>query len=156
MFIELSELNIKLLVLFIYPLFEQIEDHIKVLYLKKDKDNQLFKSFRYFLSYILAGIFLLIFNIRNSSKEKPTLNNNETFETIDTIIVDYSKIYKRKILLINFIFFALLCITGMFCQFYRKLFENKDYRNAQLSIHTYFCNNLCNIIQSFNLISKII
>ena len=141
MFIELSELNIKLLVLFIYPLFEQIEDHIKVLYLKKDKDNQLFKSFRYFLSYILAGIFLLIFNIRNSSKEKPTLNNNETFETIDTIIVDYSKIYKRKILLINFIFFALLCITGMFCQFYRKLFENKDYRNAQLSIHTFFAIN---------------
>ena len=138
MWIECSELNIKLLILLIFPVFMQIQNYTKNAYIAKDKDNQVFKTFRYFFSYIFAGIFLIIFKIRNrrvSSKKIQSLNNEEKREyIIDEII----KKDKRKKTIIKILFMVLLCGIGMFCQFYMKLFENKKYRNAKQSIYIFF------------------
>jgi len=58
MWIEFSHINIKLIILFIYPLFRRIEDYVKEGFLKND--HYLFKMFRYFSSHIFSLIFLLI------------------------------------------------------------------------------------------------
>ena len=125
MWIECSELNIKLLILLIFPVFMQIQNYTKNAYIAKDKDNQVFKTFRYFFSYIFAGIFLIIYKIRNrrvSSKKIQSLNNEEKREyIIDEII----KKDKRKETIIKILFMALLCGIGMFCQYYKKLFDNE-------------------------------
>ena len=56
MFIEFTVLNVKLLILLIFPIFDEIEDYTLKEYIVDD--NQLFKAFRYFLSYIISGFFL--------------------------------------------------------------------------------------------------
>ena len=58
MWIEFSEFNLKILILLIYPVSKRIQDYSKKAYLVKD--HQLFKTFRYFASYIFAFIPLLI------------------------------------------------------------------------------------------------
>ena len=138
MWIEFSEFNLKLLILLIYPVFGQIQNYTKEAYIGKNKDNQIFKAFRYFCSYIFAGIFLIIFKIRNrrtSSKKTQSSNDEEKEEyLIDEII----KKNKRKKIIIKIPFMALLCGIGMFCLFYAKLFENIKYRNTKQSIQIIF------------------
>ena len=132
MLIELSELNIKLLLLLIFPVFIQLQDATKKKYMIKD--NQIFKTFRYFSCYIFAGLFFIIFKIRNrksSIKESEIINNIEAKETY---VDEFIKKNKRKKTIFNILFIALLCGVGMFCQYYSKLFEKKVYRNAKQSI----------------------
>ena len=143
MLIEFSECNIKLLLLFIYPIFYHLGNLTKRAYMVKK--NDLFNSFRQFNSYIFAGVFLIIFKIRNrrdknsSPKENSSLNDNERKKyikkyIINTIIEKNDR--KRKI--INVLFIILLCGVGIFCQFYRKLFEKKEFTNAKNSIKIFF------------------
>ena len=58
MLIELSEFNLKIFIFLIFPIFKRIEDIPRKAYIIKD--NQLFKTFRYFLSYSLCFIPFLI------------------------------------------------------------------------------------------------
>ena len=80
MWIELSEFNFKLFIPLIFPVFKRVQDVIKKLYMKKD--NQLFKTFRYFTSYMLSFIFLIIIYYRTRKirsrikKEKCSKNKN--------------------------------------------------------------------------------
>ena len=138
MWIEFSELNIKLLILLIFPVFMQLQNLSKEAYIDKNKDHQIFKAFRYFCSYIFAGIFFIIFKIRNkrSSSKKAQSQNDE--EKREYIIDEILKKDERKKTIIKILFMALLCGIGMFCQFYMKLFENKKYRNAKQSIEIIF------------------
>ena len=137
MLIEFSEFNLRLLLPFIFPVFNRIESYSKDAYIVKD--NQLFKSFRYFLSYIFAGIFLIIFKIRNnktdSGKSADSINNDEK---IEGIIDDVMEKNKKKRVVKSSIFMALLCGIGMFCQFFRKFFEKEEYRYAKQSIGIFF------------------
>ena len=75
MLIELSEFNIKLLLPLIFPIFKRIGDFSKKAYIKED--NQQFKVFRYFLSYILCFIPFLIIKLRtkNSNNKNQELKN---------------------------------------------------------------------------------
>jgi len=138
MWIEFSELNIKLLILLIFPVFMQLQNLSKEAYIDKNKDHQIFKAFRYFCSYIFAGIFFIIFKIRNkrSSSKKAQSPNDE--EKREYIIDEILKKDERKKTIIKILFMALLCGIGMFCQFYMKLFENKKYRNAKQSVEIIF------------------
>lgn len=45
MLIEFSQINLKILILLIFPVFKRIQDYTKKSYLQDD--NQLFKNFRY-------------------------------------------------------------------------------------------------------------
>ena len=54
MWIEWSEFNLKILILLIYPIFNRIEDIPRKECMSED--NQLFKTFRYFLCYSISFI----------------------------------------------------------------------------------------------------
>ena len=94
MFMEFSELNVKLLLLLIFPIFMNIENAIKILYL--EKDNQIFKYFRYFLSYCFAGIFLIIFKIRNKRTSLKKTQIVQTQENNKNLIIEMVNKNKRK------------------------------------------------------------
>ena len=134
MLIELSELNFKLLLPLIFPLFNQIEQYSKKAYIVKD--NQLFKTFRYFVSYIFSGLVYLIFKIRNRKKSSIEIekDNNNNYNYINELI----KKNERKKNIAKFIFLMVLCATGMFCYFFRKLFEAPEYQYAKQSIGIFF------------------
>ena len=160
MLIELSEFNIKIFIPLIYPVFKRIQDFSKKAYI--DKDNQLFKSFRYFLSYTISFIPFLIIKLRTkkekSRKEKSEIVNQIEIEKIDNeekeekdIEFDpfneersHSEIYKiikkenkcKK--LKNIIFILSLCILSILCNLYRYLFGNKKYDIVKQSAGIFF------------------
>jgi len=68
MWIEFSELDYKLLVLLIFPIFITIENYTSALYLKENGSNFLFFTFKNFISYILSFIFLLISRYQSKPK----------------------------------------------------------------------------------------
>ena len=129
MFIEFTVLNVKLLILLIFPIFDEIEDYTLKEYIVDD--NQLFKAFRYFLSYIIAGIFLIIYKIRNrklnikDEKEKQIYDDNKSDKGV---IEDIAKKKERKRRLINIIFIIALSGIGLFCQLYRNYLKNQNIR----------------------------
>ena len=63
MWIEFSKLNIKIFFPLIFPIFYRIENYISTTYFVKD--NNLFRTFRYFMSYSLCIIPYLIIIIRS-------------------------------------------------------------------------------------------
>ena len=151
MWIELSEFNFKLLIPLIFPIFKRIQDVVKKTYMKKD--NQIFKTFRYFTSYMLSFIFLIIIYYRtkkksneNDKKEEKDddLSNKKMFVTdggnfsfansINEIMIKNTK--KRKIQSITFL--GGLCAMGLFCYFFRHFFEKNSYRDAKQSIGIFF------------------
>ncbi len=136
MWIEFSELNIKLLILIIFPVFMQIQNFTRNAYI--EKDNSSFKAFRYFSSYIFSGIFLIIFKIRNRSSSSKKTQSKINEEKEEYLIDEIIKKDKRKKIIIKILFMGLLCGIGMFCQFYKKLFDNEKYRNAKQSIEIFF------------------
>ena len=63
MFIEFGEINKKLLILIIYPIFIQLRKFIK----KQINDNHFFDLFRFYFIYLLSIIFVLIIKHRSRS-----------------------------------------------------------------------------------------
>ena len=145
MLIELSEFNLKLLIPLIFPIFKRIEDYSKKAYIKEE--NQLFKTFRYFLSYIFAFIpFLIIkFRTKNANEKNKILeinkidtNSTRNFTITNSIVIlkEKKKIQLRK--LKSFLFLFSLCILGLFCYFYRFLFEITEFAEEKQSIGIFF------------------
>ena len=113
MLIEFSEFNFKLFIPLIFPAFKIIQDFTKKLYIKDGYDDHtLFKTFRYYLCYILSFIPLIIIYIRTKNAEKKLLiekqvkekekekkneneNNNENQED------DVEKLDSQKTLIYN-------------------------------------------------------
>ena len=166
MWIEFSELHLKLLILLIFPVSKRIQDYTKKTYLVKD--NQFMKTFRYFNSYIFTFIPLLIVKYRTRNnlnikddisiekkeeekeKEKEvshsnTLMNNEIGEL-------KKKLNKQK-LIKNIIYFSILCLTGIMCYFYRYLFEKNEFLIVKQSIGV-FCEIIDYIGLSFFLLNQ--
>ena len=55
MIIEFSELNLKLLLFVIYPIFVRIQDYTYESYIKEGKGNLVFITFKYFfVTYLVA------------------------------------------------------------------------------------------------------
>ena len=144
MWIELSEFHIKIFLPLVYPIFKRIEDIPKKAYLTKD--NQLFKTFRYFFSYCLSFIPFLIIKLRtkkaNNKEEKLVIKKNYEQDENSTIneINELSKKIKKKRLIQNIIFLIILSLSGWFCYFYRYLFEKKEFEFAKQSVGIFFIN----------------
>ena len=150
MWIELSEFNLKLLIPLIFPAFKRIQDAEKKLYL--EKDNQIFKTFKYFISYILSFIPLLIIYLRtrNSSSEiienktkeenlnKKTATYDTTGLTMKNTITELKIQNQKKRKIESIIFLGGLCVVGLFCYFFRYFFEEDSYRDAKQSIGIFF------------------
>ena len=76
MLIGFSKVNSKLLILAIFPIFEPIR---KIFDKKRDdnkhnNDNNYFKLFRFYLSYILSFIFIIIIKYRTKEEKKNIFN----------------------------------------------------------------------------------
>ena len=141
MWIELSEFNIKIFIPIIYPIFQRIGDYSKKLYMVKD--NNIFKTFKYFLSHIFSAIFLLIAYRRSKkissismrlTKEneirKDILLNNHMINEIEELKKKNEKRTKIK----SILFLILLCITSMFSYLYRLIRKKDEYTDAKQSI----------------------
>ena len=166
MWIEFSEFNIKLLLPLIFPIFKRVQDYTKKTYLTKD--NQLFKTFRYFMSYMFSIIPFLIIKIRTKNTkeiEKSTELNKENInekgiietrtlsvvkgiiETRTISVVNYGltneitelkKKNDKKRTIYNIIFLFILCIMGLFCYLFRWLFELEEFSEPKQSIGIFF------------------
>lgn len=168
MWIELSELNFKLFIPLIFPIFKRIQDAEKKLYIIKD--NQIFKSFRYFTSYILSFIFLIIIYFRTRQKQNGTKKDEEINELLkrQTLVISETasisltqtntinelKIKNtKKRSLQSIAFLAVLCAMGLFCYFFRHFFEEDYYRDAKQSIGIFF-DIACYIILSYFILKQ--
>ena len=175
MLIELSELNIKLLIPLIFPVFKNIENVVKKLYLTED--GGMFSFFRYFCSYNFAIIFVLIIHYRSKNRKKlissseslkineDNENNEENEEENDkqflterhiSVVETLEKknIKCRKIK--SFIFLVFLCANGLFCYIYRILFEDrKNYIIYQQSIGVFFYIGFIILLSYFILKQKL-
>ena len=152
MWIELSEIKFKIFLPLMFPVFKRIQDAIKKLYIKNGEDNQIFKTFRYFTSYILSFIFLLIMWFRTRKKpveiDTPketdnlvkvnSLQTNERNISMTNSIVELKNRHIKKNQILSIICLAGLCGMGLFCCFFRYLFESDDYREAKQSIGILF------------------
>ena len=135
------DFNIKILFIFLYPIFKRVEDFTKY-YLKKD--NRLFKTFRYFLSYSLNIIPYLIIKLRskrknNENKEKE--KTEEKYDNEDDQKGEINIIFKKqnKIRLIkNVLFLLLLSFLGFFFYYFIYWKKNNTYRYAKQSIGIFF------------------
>ena len=70
MLIGFSKLNSKLLILAIFPIFEPIRKIFDEKRKDKSKDNNFFKLFRFYLSYVLSFIFVIIIKCRTKNEKK--------------------------------------------------------------------------------------
>ncbi len=150
MWIELSEFNLKLFLPLIFPLFRRIQDITKSKYIKEE--NQLFKTFRYFSSYLFSFIFLIIIYVRTRRRKKEKEIDNLLKDINQTLSLDLAQTSKsfsnqideltnrneKKKKLKSFLFLILLCAIGFFCYFYRYLFEKDEYLMAKQSIGILF------------------
>ena len=76
MLIGFSKVNSKLLILAIFPLFDPIRKIFDEKRKDKSKDNNYFKLFRFYLSYVLSIIFIIIIKYRSKNeKEKENIFN---------------------------------------------------------------------------------
>ena len=141
--IEFSELNIKLLVILIFPVFNTIEFYSKKLYLTDD--NLLFMPFRHYISYIFSFIILLIVYQKNKSlspeldeedeeNNKYLSMNNKLANEIPRIIEKRDKTRKIK----SLIFLIILSIINLWCYLYIFIFSDIKYEFAKQSIGVFF------------------
>ena len=145
MLVEFSALKWNLLILLIFPVFINVERYTKQFYITKE--NNIFKTFRYFLCYNLTGIFLLISIYRNrhikSSKSNKNANDKSMDEsneqTESTNIVDKIERKKERILKIKaFLFLMGLSALAMICYLYRCYLEKTEYKYAKPSVGIFF------------------
>ena len=72
MLIECPKLKFQLFIPFIFPIFLQMRTFF-ISSKGNIEDNNLFKLFRYYFSYLLSGIFLLIIQLRTKLHNKKKL-----------------------------------------------------------------------------------
>jgi len=75
MLIGFSKLNSKLLILAIFPIFDPIRKIFDEKREDKYNDNNFFKLFRFYLSYVLSIIFIAIIKFRTKDEKKIKLFN---------------------------------------------------------------------------------
>ena len=141
MLIECSEFNIKLFILLIYPVFKRIGDFSREWYIIKD--NELFKTFRFFICHTFSSIFLIIIYYRTKSSKRINFeiesDKNIDYNTnLSSLIseLETENIKKKKIR--SLLFIIVLCGLSAFCYFYKQLFQKGDYSKAKQSLGILF------------------
>ena len=141
MLIEFSEFNIKLILPFIFPIFRRIQDYTNAAYMNEEKDSPIFTAFRYFLSYIFAGILLLIVTYRTkNSKNVPSNNKSNPFllKTFSKNTNDYEIKIKKTKMIYNGLFLLSLCVLALGTFYSRYLFLEDEFFYAKQSTRTFF------------------
>ena len=156
MIIELSDFNYKFFLPLIFPIANHLQDLAKESYMNEGGDNSVFITFRYFFSYIFAGIFLLI--LKYNTREKFQRNESVISSNIQTVTYNlYDEIdltanaRDKKIKIKKVLSTILLCILGMSTFFCRSYFYNSEYFYAEQSTRSF-----CEIVTFAFLSTKII
>jgi hypothetical protein len=143
MIIEFSIFNCQIFIPLIFPIFIQIEDKIRPIYIKDE--NNLFKIFRYYISYLFSIIFVLIIYFRTNSKPKTKKNkkliknetdNNNSF-WINPLDIQQKKM-KREKKLQSVFFIILLVIVSLISNLFNQFFHDKDITIAKQSLGVFF------------------
>ena len=74
MLIGFSKINSKLLILVIFPIFDPLRKIVDEKREDKFNDNNYFKCFRFYLSYILSIIFIIIIKCRTKHEKNNIFN----------------------------------------------------------------------------------
>lgn len=145
MWIECSEFNLKLLLFLIYPIFRIVQDYTYEAYIKEDKDNNLFTTFRCYLSFIFGGISLLIFNHITKRRKKEIeidmnllLHKDEDKKDagLSQIEITINKMERKKILHI-IKYQVLISIIGLFSFYFGYKFKEKEYSYTKYSFRPF-------------------
>ena len=144
MFIECGETNRTILILIIFPIFILF----RKLTLKKINDNYFFDIFRFYLSYILSAIFILIIKRRTriESSEINTNNNEDIHKNMKSknfVWINPLKTREEKEIKVKntkkIIYTLLLTLIGLSTNLFYAIFriinkvdekENIDFLNA--------------------------
>lgn len=160
MLIEFSQINLKILILLIFPVFKRIQDYTKKSYLQDD--NQLFKNFRYFFSYIFSFVPLLIVKYRSKNSVDLNTKSNQESKKIAVSsgsmcsvneINELQKVNFKKRKIKNILYLAILCLSGLVCYFYRYFLEKTEFTIAKQSIGV-FCEIAIYIGLSYFLLNQ--
>ena len=143
MIIEVSELNLKLLIFLIYPISIKIQDYTSAAYMKEDKFNILFLVFKFYLSFIFSGILLLILYIRTRRKERNSKIKNLHILNIEKVdILNRKEVcanhIKRMRTIKSIIYLLILSVIGFFGSYYGFYYLKDEYSNAKHSVGTFF------------------
>ena len=144
MWIEFSDLDPKLLILLLFPVFKRIQDVTKEFCFTSN--NYFFQTFRYFLNYTFALIPLLIIECRAKNdkvitdKEKKIKEDNESIKKNllpgQIIVLQKRKMMKRKFQ--DILFFGFLCILGIDFYMFRKYYEKPEHKDVTQTIGIFF------------------
>ena len=142
MLVEFPKLNVKLLVLLIFPFFRTLEKFTTTLYIIED--NSLFDAFRYFLCHFLSIVFLYIFYKKNKSSNIIELTEENTKRYLfNTKNNQYQRTFEknedfRKIK--SLIFLICLSLNILFCFLYRTFFYGQiaDFEYEKQSMLIFF------------------
>lgn len=155
MFIEFSEINLKILLFIIYPICRRIQSFINDFYIEnKEDDRILFKIFRYYLCFSISIIFLLIFKYKTNwapkvkNQETDLISNegeNEEKEDEKSSNLDQTEITQRildkKRKIKNILYLFLLCLIGFlsfYCRYLFPILFNEEFVYSSHSIRTFF------------------
>ena len=145
MLIEFSELDPKLLVILIFPLFYRADEYTSKLYLKDD--NFFFTLFINYISYILSFIFLLIsyYKRRPGNVDLELTNENKDnnkvvglHKTISNEINRVTKKINKRKKIKGSIYLTLLCAIGLLSYLYIYFFGDNDYKFVKRSFGILF------------------
>ena len=126
MLIEFGEINYKIFILLLYPLFI----HLRKIIPELINDNYYFDLFRFYLSYILSSIFLLIIKKRTQTTiiNKNSSNNNEPKlnikqeDWINPLIIKKKNTIKSNNIK-NIVFIILLILVGLITNLFYIIFR---------------------------------
>jgi hypothetical protein len=154
MLIKFSKINRKLLILIIFPIFEPIRKIVAEHLEDKHNDNNFFKIFRFYLSYVLSIIFILIIKYRikdekknifntlknniNQKKEKKSVENSDIMKNNgqswinpqDKVRNDLKKVKRTKKIMSIGILIVILLILNIFNLMYRDKYSGYGWNNV--------------------------
>ena len=158
MIIEFSEFNYKLLLPLIFPIFNRLQDLTKEAYMNEDGDNHIFVTFRYFFSYLFAGIFFIIlkYNTREKSvrnESNYSINIEPVSQSLGNEIDLTAQIQEKKIKIKKILFIIILCALGVSTFYCRYFFYRDEFYYAEQSTRS-FCEIVTFTALSFIIIKQ--
>ena len=142
MIIEFSEINIKLVLFILFPIFRRLDVFVNISYIKDNMHNPLFNTFICFLSYNFSGLFFLISvfkmkNVQTKESDISTKDENIYFNNFNQIDILQKKLdNKRKIK--NIIYLLSLIIFSFLSFFLTNYFYDEDYAHLKFSLRIFF------------------
>lgn len=140
MLIEIANIKYQLFIPLIYPFFIQIKTYVNN-NLTNIEENPFFKLFRYYLSYILSFIFILIINLRTKIHKQrfsiqfqnSVIKENSIANWINPLDIQKQIIMKEKRFK-NSLFIMLLVLLGFLSNISYIVFNNY-FKNKGVDIY---------------------